>query len=208
LILTLAADLRPTVFRPLLGRLTAAAGLGILIAILFLGAAKGFRPWPMEAAMAMAASVKAGYALTLGAPSLLAAARLASPERHGEAWHAWIAWPVALLAAVAFGQWLGAPAAARSGMLLGSSAQACPSWIVEASLPSLVGLIRIMRTQAPTRPALTGALLGLAAGAAGAGAYALFCPETSLGFIAIWYTAGLASMVALGALLGSWLLRW
>ncbi len=158
--------------------------------------------------MAMATSVKVGYALALGGPSLWATARLARPEGDGEAWRPWIAWPVALLMAIAAGQWLSAPAAARSGMLLGSSAMVCPAWIVAASLPAFVGLIRIMRAQASTRPGLTGALLGLAAGAMGACAYAPFCPETSLGFIAIWYTAGLAGMAALGAPLGAWLLRW
>jgi hypothetical protein len=208
LIVTLVADLRPATFRSLPRRLGAATGLGMLIAALVLGGLRGFQPGPMEAAMAVAVSVKVGYALAVGTPSLWAAARLARPEGEGHSLWAWIAGPLVLLSAVALGRWLHAPAAARTGMLVGSSAMACPAWIALASLPSLVGLLRIMRLQAPTRPGLTGALLGLSAGCAGALAYAIFCRETSLGFIAIWYTAGLAGAVAIGALLGAWLLRW
>jgi hypothetical protein len=201
----LAADLRAVPRRtPSLG-LAAAAAVGVLIALLWLGAERGFQPGAITPA---ALSVKLAYALAVGGLSLWAAARLSCPEG-GETRHlVWIAGPVVVMAAIALPLWLGAAPGCRMGLLMGQTVLACPVWIVGAALPSLAGLLKVTRGQAPTRPVLTGALLGVTAGAAGAIAYAVFCRETSLVFIAVWYGLGMALAGGVGAVLGAWLLRW
>ena len=66
----------------------------------------------------------------------------------------------------------------------------------------------MLRALAPTRLRQAGALAGGAAGACGALAYALSCPEASPTYVALWYTAGIAGCAAAGALAGPRLLRW
>ena len=61
---------------------------------------------------------------------------------------------------------------------------------------------------APTRPALTGAISGLAAGALAAMLYSLHCTENSFAFFALWYSAGMGLTAILGAGLGARFLRW
>ncbi len=61
---------------------------------------------------------------------------------------------------------------------------------------------------APTRPALAGAAAGLAAGALGAFIYAFHCDESAAAFVALWYTFGIVSVGAIGAVAGRVLLRW
>jgi hypothetical protein len=51
-------------------------------------------------------------------------------------------------------------------------------------------------------------MLGVAAGAAGAAAYALHCAETTLPFLAVWYTLGIGAAGLIGGVLGRPLLRW
>lgn len=69
-------------------------------------------------------------------------------------------------------------------------------------------LIWALRQGAPTNLERAGMLAGLVAGALGAAAYALHCPDDSLPFIAIWYVMPIALCAAAGAVLGPRLLRW
>ena len=61
---------------------------------------------------------------------------------------------------------------------------------------------------APTELARTGAVAGVAAGALGAAAYSLHCPDDSLPFVAIWYAGSILLCAFIGQLLGPRLLRW
>ena len=65
-----------------------------------------------------------------------------------------------------------------------------------------------LRGAAPTRLAWAGAGAGLLAGALGALAYALHCPEMAAPFLAVWYLAGMALPTLAGAWLGPRVLRW
>jgi len=51
-------------------------------------------------------------------------------------------------------------------------------------------------------------LTGLVAGAIGAMAYALHCPNDSLPFVAFWYGGTIVLCTLAGAALGPRLLRW
>ena len=76
-----------------------------------------------------------------------------------------------------------------------------------ATIPFVL-LIWALRAGAPTNLTETGAVAGLVAGAIGAAAYALHCPDDALPFVAVWYTASMALCAFVGATLGPRLLRW
>jgi hypothetical protein len=100
-----------------------------------------------------------------------------------------------------------------SGMLPAGRKMATPYWICPASILTLsvlpvAALLRALRTRAPTRPAVTGAVAGLAGGAIAATLYALWCVETAPGTTALWFGSALALTSALGALAGRFVLRW
>jgi hypothetical protein len=91
---------------------------------------------------------------------------------------------------------------------LGQTALACAFTIPILALPAIAAGLVVMRSGAPTRPALTGALTGLAAGAGAAGGYALHCTEDSALFFVAWYGLGMVTAASFGAWAGRRLLRW
>jgi hypothetical protein len=92
--------------------------------------------------------------------------------------------------------------------LVGNTAMACIASItLMAMLPLGLGLL-MLRRAAPTRPELTGALIGLAAGAGIAAGYALHCTEDSPLFFMTWYGLAISTVTIVGAFLGRHLLRW
>jgi hypothetical protein len=84
----------------------------------------------------------------------------------------------------------------------------CPWFVLGLSVPALVALLFSARAGAPTRLRATGFTAGVLAGSIGALGYSLACPEMSLAFVAVWYTAGILLSGLLGAVLGPRLLRW
>jgi hypothetical protein len=105
-------------------------------------------------------------------------------------------------------QLLQAPVAQRSALALGTSWQVCTLNIAFIALPVLAALMWTLRDMAPTRPALTGAMAGLCAGALAAMLYSLHCTENSFTFYALWYSGGMGLSAVLGAVLGNRFLRW
>jgi hypothetical protein len=91
---------------------------------------------------------------------------------------------------------------------VGKSRVECLTYVVTMSLPILAGSLWALRRGASLHPALSGALAGLLSGGTAASVYALYCTEDSPFFYAVWYMAGILAVTALGALLGSRLLRW
>jgi hypothetical protein len=182
-----------------------AGGLGaILLTLALLGANPALGAylampmfWVREAFCA--ALAVAGFALAL---------RLGEPGRQA-------AGPVAVLALCVAAMWLlgagvllAAAPGQRGALLMGHTALACPWLVALVSSPVFVAAIAAMRGLAPTRLRLAGAAAGFAAGAAGALAYTLHCPETAAPFIALWYVAGMMLPTAAGALAAPALLRW
>lgn len=84
----------------------------------------------------------------------------------------------------------------------------CPWFVLGLSVPALVALLFAARAGAPTRLRATGFTAGVLAGSIGALGYSLACPEMSLAFVAVWYTAGILLSGLLGSVLGPRLLRW
>lgn len=90
----------------------------------------------------------------------------------------------------------------------GQTALACMSAVTVLSALPLGAGIWILRQSAPTRPAFTGGLLGLAVGAGIAAGYALYCTEDSPLFFMSWYSLAIGIVAVAGAFLGDRFLRW
>ena len=208
LILALSADLRAVAPEAVGRRLAGAAAIGGCVAALCLDLAFGSRPGLALGSTSLALVVKLLFAVSLCGMALRLAERLSRPSGEVGAYHLWMAFPIVVLFAVSLGQLLDAPVGAWAGLVRGRSAFACPGWIMLSSLPPLCALLLVMRRQAPTRPVLTGAVLGVGAGGVGAAAYAFCCTETAMPFVSIWYTLGIAAVAAVGAVAGARLLRW
>lgn len=110
--------------------------------------------------------------------------------------------------ALAAGQIFSAAPAGRLVLWLGHTWKVCSPLILLLAVPIYACLIAAIRRLAPTRPALTGAAAGFAAGALAATLYGLHCPEQAAAFVATWYTLGIAAATALGGIAGGRLLRW
>ena len=106
------------------------------------------------------------------------------------------------------GQIISAAPAGRLALWLGHTWKVCSPLILLLALPIYGCLAAAIRRLAPTRPTLTGAAAGFAAGALAATLYGLHCPEQAAAFVVTWYTLGIAAATALGALTGGRLLRW
>jgi hypothetical protein len=116
--------------------------------------------------------------------------------------------PLALIVvAGALVLWNAAPAE-RAALVLGQTWRSCLLSVPLLALPALALALWALRGLAPTRLVLAGAAAGLFAGAAGALAYAIHCPELDAPFLAAWYVAGMLIPAGLGALAGRRLLHW
>lgn len=187
-------------------RLAPAIAGGLLVAVAaawwFLGlvpAALLAEPalWVKLGYTGLLAAAASGWVARLGRP----AAPAAPPARAAGA-------VVLLMVLLGLGALLAAPSGARVAALLGRSWSSCPFNVLMLALPTLAAALWALRGLAPTQPRRAGFAAGVLAGAVGAFGYAFSCGETSLAFVALWYSAGIAAAGALGALLGPRALRW
>lgn len=96
----------------------------------------------------------------------------------------------------------------RLEMWLGGGFPWCIVLIPVLAAPTAAGLVWLMRAFAPTRLTLAGAAIGGLSGGVGAMAYAMYCPVDSVAFVTTWYVLAIGLCAAIGAALGSKLLRW
>lgn len=189
-------------------RYAVALGWGALGAALLMLLTQGVRPDLGDAARLPMFWIKLAFPATLAGATLFAAARLSRPGARLRSTPWLVAAPVVALWALAAVALAAAPPGSREAMLLGFTWNVCPWNIALMSVPAFVLALWAMRGLAPTRPALAGAASGLLAGAVGAFAYALHCPEMDAPFLAIWYVAGMLIPTAAGAIIGPFVLRW
>jgi hypothetical protein len=97
---------------------------------------------------------------------------------------------------------------AWGGMVFGPQWAACLFCIPLFSIAPFASLIWALRQGAPTNLVLTGATVGLVAGALGAAIFAFQHPGGSIPFIALWYGGPIVLCALAGAILGPRLLRW
>jgi hypothetical protein len=183
-----------------------AAGIGLGMPLML--AAFGLNPKLAEAAQIPMFWVKVTFVTAMAAAGWWFVFRLARP---GAALHGpllVLSLPVAAIWLLAAFVLLSTEPAQRSALIMGSTWASCPWNIALLSVPALVAVFLAVHTLAPTRLRLAGAGAGLLAGALGAFAYLLHCPELAAPFLAIWYVLGMLVPAAVGALVGPRVLRW
>ena len=151
---------------------------------------------------------KFAFTMSLGLPALLLVWRLSRPD--GEpGLLLWLLLLAPLLLAVAlFLEMNAVPSEFWEVSAMGTMPGACMKYIPILSLAPLAAALLALRQGATAYPVAAGAAAGLLSAAIGATLYASFCVDDSPMFLAIWYVAGVAIVVALGALAGSRVLKW
>ncbi len=207
LIRALAADPAPPA-RPVALNLALALAAAFAVSALLFQATLGARPDIAAAAGTPRFLLKFVEAILLFAAALVLVLRLCTPGAPTRGVTiALFAAPALLALAVVFELYL-LPADIWGKTLFGSNAITCLRSISLLALAPLTGALFVLRHGAPTRPALAGAIAGLLAGGMGAALYAAHCIDDSPLFVATWYTIAILPVTALGAAIGSRVLRW
>ncbi len=186
----------------------AAAAVGAAAGFALLFVSLGVRSDLVAAVTDFPFLMKAVYAGATAAIAIALLGGLARPESQPAPRFAMVAIPFLALGLLTIGIAASNPAAEWSAFFMGMSAGECSVRIAAFAFPSLVVLMLAFRGFAPAHPARAGAAIGVAAGGIGALVYMFFCREVAAGFILVWYTLGILSMAALGALLGRFFLKW
>jgi len=152
--------------------------------------------------------MKLTYALSVALCAWILCEKLARPGSKSDRLMLLPLIPIIMLLGIALSTSWHAPVELRHYLWLGHSALICPLNIALLSLPMFGSLIRGLRRAAPTQLRLTAAAAGLMSGAVAVLFYSFFCTETSVPFVASWYTLGMLLPAAYGAVMGERLLRW
>jgi hypothetical protein len=208
LIAALSSDLPPVRANSVRRTIVLGLVIGMLITVIALAMTLGMRK-DLHVAMAGAMFwMKIGYTASLALIAIAAAIVLARPEARPPRWLWLLAFPVAVLGAISAFELSSAPADHRMAMWLGETWALCPANLVMLSLPIMITVMIGYRRFAPTHMRITGAVIGLGAGAAAATVYCLHCPEETAIFVLTWYSLGIAVATVIGAIAGPRFLRW
>ncbi len=206
LIRTLAADSmdreRPVGLALALALLSAAP---VSVAMFFLGL--GIRPDVMTAMHNPFFDLKFVVTLALAIPAIIVSLHLSRPEASLRGWAWLLAIPAGLLVAGIAGEMMLPQRLPVMTRLIGSNSRVCLTAIPLISLPLLAAALIGLRHGAPTRPAVAGAIAGMLSAGLAATLYASHCTDNSPLFVATWYTLATALVAAIGALVGSRVLR-
>ena len=206
LIRTLAADnphrAGPVGFVLALALLAAAP-----VSLLMFFAELGVRPDVMTAMHNPFFDLKFAVTLALAAAAITIALHLSRPEASLRGWVWLLIIPAGLLVGGISGEMMVPQRLPMMARLVGSNSKVCMTAIPMMSLPLLAASLVGLRHGAPTRPAAAGAMAGLLSAGLAATVYASHCTDDSPLFVATWYSLAAALVTALGALLGSKLLR-
>jgi hypothetical protein len=207
LIRSLAADnshrARPVGYALMLALLAAAP-----VSLLIFFAELGVRPDVMTAMHNPFFDLKFAVTLALAISAIAVALHLSRPEAslRGFGWYLLI--PAGLLVAGISGEMMMPQRAPMMARLVGNNSKICLTAIPALSLPLLIAALLGLRHGAPSRPALSGAIAGLLSAGLAATFYASHCTDDSPLFVATWYTLATALVAALGALMGSRMLKY
>jgi hypothetical protein len=182
--------------------------LGAVAAILLTAALLGLRPTLVDDLAKPMFWAKELFCLALAGAGVLVVKRLARPGTKLGLAPVGIVLPVLALWLAATFVLYTAEAGARAELVLGHTASVCPFLIALVSAPLFITFMWSLRSLAPTRLRPAGTAGGFAAGAMGALAYSLHCPELAAPFIGIWYVLGILIPTVVGTWLGPRLLRW
>jgi hypothetical protein len=206
LIRTLAADnayrARPVGFVLALALLAAAP---FSVAMFF--AELGIRPDAMTAMRNPFFDLKFLVTLALAISAMAVSLHLSRPEASAHGWAWLLVIPVGLLVAGLASEMMMPQQLPVMTRLIGGNSRICLTAVPLMSLPLLAAALIGLRHGAPSRPALTGAIAGLLSAGLAATLYASHCTDDSPLFVATWYTIATALVTAIGALVGSRVLR-
>lgn len=189
-------------------RLGLSLAAGLTATLVLIAAILGFRP---DLDLAMAGTMfwmKLSYTASLALTAIAALLTLIRPEARPPRWLWLLTVPVAILGLVSAHELAEMPHDDWVRMWFGYTWRVCSPLIAVFAVPIASALVFVVRQFAPTRLRATGAVIGLASGAASATLYGLHCPEAGASFILTWYSLGIAAATAIGAALGPKLLRW
>ena len=166
------------------------------------------RPEVMKAMHNPFFDLKFAVTLALAAAGIAASLHLSRPEvsLSGFGWLFVI--PAGLLAAGIAGEAMMPQRLPMMTRLVGHNSKVCMTAIPLISLPLLAASLLGLRHGAPARPAVSGAIAGMMSAGLAATLYASHCTDDSPLFVATWYTIATALVTALGALIGSKVLRY
>jgi hypothetical protein len=185
-----------------------AVALGTVASVLLTAALLGLRSTLVDDLAAPMFWAKELFCVALAAAGVLVVKRLARPGTKLGLAPLGIVLPVLALWLLASFALYTAEPGARAQLVLGHTARVCPFLIALVSAPLFVAFMWSLRDLAPTRLRLAGAAGGFGAGAMGALAYSLHCPELAAPFVGIWYMLGILIPTVVGIWVGPRLLRW
>ena len=207
LIRTLAADnshrARPVGFVLALALLAAAP-----VSLLMFFSELGVRPDVMTAMHNPFFDLKFGVTLALASAAITVALHLSRPEAELRGWVWLLMIPAGLLVAGISGEMMMPQRLPMMTRLVGHNSKVCMTAIPLMSLPLLAASLLGLRHGAPARPAVSGAIAGMMSAGLAATLYASHCTDDSPLFVATWYTIATALVTAIGALIGSKVLRY
>jgi hypothetical protein len=193
---------------PIASMVWLAAGAGVIGATVVFLSVMRIRPDIGEAVFDPSFLYKWVLTLTLLASAMVLVMQLARPQPiSGNRLLLLLAPAVVLLLGVAY-ELTTLPQPEWMPTMIGNNAVICMIFIPLLSALPLAAFLIALRQGAPSRPALTGAVAGLASTGIGATLYASHCTNDSPLFMAAWYVIGTAVVAGAGAVLGARLLRW
>ena len=182
--------------------------IGMVLSAILMIVSMDVRPDLAEAVTDASFWLKFAYTLALTAAGFLLVERLARPVGKARSGLILAATALGAILLASFAELAAAPHAAVE-LVMGSTWWFCVPAIIMLSLPLFAAVFLAMHRFAPTKIAGAGAAAGLLAGAAGAFVYGFHCYENAAPFVAVWYTLGVAAVMALGAFVAKvGALRW
>jgi len=167
----------------------------------------GVRPDVMAAMHNPFFDLKFVVTLALAVTAIVVSLHLSRPEVSLKGWWWLLLIPVGILAAGIASEMMMPQRLPMIVRLIGSNSRICLTAIPLMSLPLLAGALLALRHGATTRPAAAGAIAGLLSAGLAATLYASHCTDDSPLFVATWYPIAIALVAAVGALVGSKVLR-
>lgn len=177
----------------------------VSVAMFFMGL--GVRPDMMSAMHNPFFDLKFAVALGLALSAITVSLHLSRPEASLRGWGWLLLIPAGLLVGGLAAEMMLPQRLPMMTRLMGSNSRVCLTAIPVISLPLLAAALIGLRHGAPTRPAITGAIAGLASAGLAATLYAAHCTDDSPMFVATWYTIATALVAGIGAALGAKVLR-
>jgi hypothetical protein len=150
------------------------------------------------------------FVVTLGIaiPAFLLVRSLTRPDFQPGKRIWWLALGPALIVTGILLEMVSSPADGWHAQMIGHNSFVCLIVIPLLSLAPLAAVLYALKAGAPANPTIAGAVGGLLSSGIAATLYASHCPDDSPMFVAAWYSVGFVLMTALGAAIGSRLLRW